>query len=587
MHRRPEKSYRLRVSTLLATASLFTISAVIIPATAAHATTSPALNGSFVQPALIDGFTSTKLTTEDSDLTRAGITQQVLQWTADSKADTTVYPSGLTGYTQSTSTDVLGRTLTAADTAHITEYIGLATNADWWTNYANNSTWLTGQATAANALADDIHTKYGTHTSFGGWYIPFEVDNWNFTTSATWTAMASFYTTIVNHLHTLTPGLPVIIAPFFNTAGGQTSAQWTTMWESILANAPIDVIALQDGIGDGHATNAQLATWYAATQTAITTSSPSTKLWADTETYDTNFHPLAIGTVVADMQQEQSYVTDFLSFSYDHYDSPQQVSSFYDTTYRNYITSGTVEASAPTTPTALHATAANALTVNLSWTASTDNVGVAGYQIYRNSVLVQTVLGTGTTFTDGQLDPSTLYTYSVAAFDAAGNVSANSSTASATTPAGPSNPTNDAAGKTYTSSLAADPSYPDSGGELTNGTYGTTSYSNAAWQGRNTASTYTFTVDLGTTKTIKEVDSDWLQVRSVFIFLPTQLTVATSTNGTTFNTIGAMNAPNVGVADQARKYRLISISNSARYVRVTVTPASSAWSFTDELEVRQ
>jgi len=586
MNAQPATPLRRRGILLLATATLLAIPVVTVSATAARATTTPMLNGSFIQPPLVDSLSNTQLAAEDGDLTRAGITQQVLQWTADSKADTTVYPSGLTGYTQNTSTDVLGRALSAADTAGITEYVGLATNDDWWTNYANNATWLSDQATLANELADDIAASYGSHTSFGGWYLPFEVDNWNFTTSSSWSAMETFYTTVADHLHTLTPGLPVIIAPFFNTAGGQTSSQWTTMWESILANAPIDVVALQDGIGDGHATNGQLASWYAATDTAITNASPSTQLWADTETYDTSFHPLAIAAVVADMGQEQPYVSDFLSFSYDHYDSPVQVGSLYDTTYRDYVTNGTVETNAPTTPTGLSATAANALTVNLSWTASSDDTGVAGYQIYRNGTLVKTLLGSATSFTDGQLDPSTTYTYSVAAFDAAGNVSATSSTASATTPSGPSNPTNLASGKSYTATLTADPSYPDSGGELTNGTYGTTSYSNAAWQGRNTGATYSFTVDLGSTKTIKEVDSDWLQVRSVFIFLPSQLTVAISANGSSYTTIGTINAPNVGSADQSHNYRLIGLNNSARYVRVTVTPASSAWSFTDELQVR-
>jgi len=46
----------------------------------------------------------------------------------------------------------------------------------------------------------------------------------------------------------------------------------------------------------------------------------------------------------------------------------------------------------------------------------------------------------------------------------------------------------------------------------------------------------------GSTKTIKEVDSDWLQVRSVFIFLPSQLTVAISANGSSYTTIGTINA---------------------------------------------
>ncbi len=69
----------------------------------------------------------------------------MLQWTADTGADTTVYPSGLSGYTQSTSTDVVGRILTAADNAGLKEYIGLQVNNDWWTNYANDSSWLNGQ----------------------------------------------------------------------------------------------------------------------------------------------------------------------------------------------------------------------------------------------------------------------------------------------------------------------------------------------------------------------------------------------------------------------------------------------------------
>ena len=73
----------------------------------------------------------------------------------------------------------------------------------------------------------------------------------------------------------------------------------------------------------------------------------------------------------------------------------------------------------------------------------------------------------------------------------------------------------------------------------------------------------------------------------MFIFLPTELTVSISANGTTYTAVGTMNAPNVGATDQTHKYRLINLNNSARYIRITVTPASSAWSFTDELEVRQ
>ena len=85
----------------------------------------------------------------------------------------------------------------------------------------------------------------------------------------------------------------------------------------------------------------------------------------------------------------------------------------------------------PTVPTNLTATAISSTQINLTWTASTDNVGVTGYQIFRNGVQV----GTSATnsYSDSGLTASTTYTYTVSAYDAAGNVSAQSSAANATT----------------------------------------------------------------------------------------------------------------------------------------------------------
>jgi chitodextrinase len=86
----------------------------------------------------------------------------------------------------------------------------------------------------------------------------------------------------------------------------------------------------------------------------------------------------------------------------------------------------------PTMPTKLSLTPATT-SIALSWTASTDNVGVAGYYIYRASTLIATVKGTGTTYTSTGLKAKTTYSYHVVAFDAAGNRSAASSTVSAKT----------------------------------------------------------------------------------------------------------------------------------------------------------
>jgi len=96
----------------------------------------------------------------------------------------------------------------------------------------------------------------------------------------------------------------------------------------------------------------------------------------------------------------------------------------------------------PTAPTNLTATAASVTQINLSWTASTDNVGVTGYKVERCSGascsnFAQIATPTATTFNDTGLTPSTSYSYRVRATDAAGNLSTFSGTATALTATAP------------------------------------------------------------------------------------------------------------------------------------------------------
>lgn len=76
---------------------------------------------------------------------------------------------------------------------------------------------------------------------------------------------------------------------------------------------------------------------------------------------------------------------------------------------------------APTTPGGLKVTAASATSANLSWSASSDNIGVEGYEIYRNNILIATI--NSNTYTDRSLTPDTTYQYKIQAKDAAGNKS--------------------------------------------------------------------------------------------------------------------------------------------------------------------
>lgn len=98
------------------------------------------------------------------------------------------------------------------------------------------------------------------------------------------------------------------------------------------------------------------------------------------------------------------------------------------------------DTTAPTAPTGLKSTAKTASSVSLAWTASTDNVGVSGYDVYRNGAKVAASPVSGTTYTDTGLSASTAYSYTVRARDAAGNTSAASAALSVTTDAGGGDP---------------------------------------------------------------------------------------------------------------------------------------------------
>ncbi|MGE0089328.1 MAG: GEVED domain-containing protein [Bacteroidales bacterium] len=99
--------------------------------------------------------------------------------------------------------------------------------------------------------------------------------------------------------------------------------------------------------------------------------------------------------------------------------------------YTVVITSSTADTQAPTAPSNLASANITQTSFTLSWTASTDNVGVTGYEIYQNGTLKGT--STTTSYNVTGLTAATTYSYTVKAKDAAGNISAASTAKSVTT----------------------------------------------------------------------------------------------------------------------------------------------------------
>src|SRR3954466_7298533 len=93
------------------------------------------------------------------------------------------------------------------------------------------------------------------------------------------------------------------------------------------------------------------------------------------------------------------------------------------------------DTTAPTVPANVTATAQSSSSILVSWDASTDATGIAGYRLFRNGDATAITTTTTTSYTDTALTPATQYSYTVVAVDSApaANVSPASSAATATT----------------------------------------------------------------------------------------------------------------------------------------------------------
>ncbi|MEU8383141.1 discoidin domain-containing protein [Streptosporangium sp. NPDC048865] len=112
---------------------------------------------------------------------------------------------------------------------------------------------------------------------------------------------------------------------------------------------------------------------------------------------------------------------------------------YWATEFETRRAGGTRDTQPPTAPGAARAVPASSTSITVGWNAATDNVGVTGYDVYREAGATDVRVGStaGTSFTVTGLTPSTSYSFYVVARDAAQNTSPPSGTVTATTGAPP------------------------------------------------------------------------------------------------------------------------------------------------------
>lgn len=188
-----------------------------------------------------------------------------------------------------------------------------------------------------------------------------------------------------------------------------------------------------------------------------------------------------------------------------------------------YGTTGGGDTQPPTAPGNLTMTGKTSSSVSLSWSASTDNVGVTGYQVRQGGSVVATIAGTSHTVSG--LNPATAYSFTVTAQDAAGNTSAPSNTVNVTTDTAPN--TDLARGKPTTESSHTQ------GFVAANAVDGN---ANSYWESANSAFPQWWQVDLGAATSISRIVMK-LPPSSAWGTRTQTLTVQGSANGSSFTNI--------------------------------------------------
>lgn len=139
----------------------------------------------------------------------------------------------------------------------------------------------------------------------------------------------------------------------------------------------------------------------------------------------TGYHLFRNGTLIAS-PAGTSYTDTGLSVStsYTYTISAYDNASNTSATSAPYLTASSNDTAAPSVPNNVHTTSVLDTSIAIAWNASTDDVAVIGYKIYRNGSLIGT--SASSSFTDSGLLPVTSYSYVVHAYDAANNISAGS-----------------------------------------------------------------------------------------------------------------------------------------------------------------
>lgn len=390
----------------------------------------PRFCGSFLQPWLSSDWNMARWEQEMNMLKNAGIQYLIYgpAWSMDINGQiTTCYPSKL--FNSSVQNASIDKCLASAQKYGIKIVLGLNFNDKWWSSTVS-ADWLVSQMNIGNSVADELlslyKSKYGD--TMYGWYWVWEVDNVNWISNDRQVALINALNTNLGHLSSVSPNMPLWLSPFMNEkAGGLDADGYKKFWINIFAQTNFrkgDVFVPQDCVGAGGLELSSVPAWFSKLKQAVDTK-PGLKFWGNVETFISPYGVSApLSRVVEQLKAEKPYVEDFISFAYDHYNSPLIVHKDYNDSYIYFCNKGVLPLLPTPQPVKSVTVSKDGDGVKVSWVAD-DFVQAAGYNIYRDGMLIMMLQQRGGYYPTEYVDKqsSAAGNYEVSVYNAVGNES--------------------------------------------------------------------------------------------------------------------------------------------------------------------
>lgn len=414
----------------------------------------PKFNGTFIQSWMSCEWDDARWEKEIKNMKEAGIEYLILQSLADKSSEitggtwTVYYNSDVRELEKGKFRgDSLEPALRHCKKAGIKVFVGLNMFDDFWTQGAITKQYGEVCDVAADMI-QDICNKYGKayNDTLYGWYFTPEISN-GILAQMSIDGFAKGVNRIIDKINATDASKPLLISPFYSEYLSMNSvvtlANYVKFFDAVNFRDG-DIFAPQDAVGAKWVSEENLEMTWELYKAAVDSCNADVKLWANCENFSSPVASSALNGItdppktentvhvtetldrfVWQMDVASRYAENIITFSYNHYYSPDTVNPAFIATYLDYVNKGYVlENDAPKAPGNFKK-AKDSDGIKLTWDKAEDNIGIAYYRIEKDGKFlarVEMLRGNEKTEyidSNGRLQSG----YTITAYDGAGNCS--------------------------------------------------------------------------------------------------------------------------------------------------------------------